>query len=249
VRLKDKVAIITGAASGMGKSAAEIFVREGAKVVITDVLEQEGAELAQSIRNNGGHALFIPHDVTQEDAWASVVRKTVDQYGRINALVNNAGISGFVPDVLSLEYFDRMMAVNTRSVFLGMKAVVPEIKKAGGGSIVNMSSIAGFNGFALQHMGYNAAKAANRLLTRAAAADYGKDGIRVNSVAPGLMPPMRTSVATADPKVRAKIFERVPLGRGGRVEEVANAILFLTSDEASYITGVDLVVDGGYLAA
>jgi NAD(P)-dependent dehydrogenase (short-subunit alcohol dehydrogenase family) len=248
VRLKDKVAIITGGASGMGKSTAEIFVREGARVVIADVLEQEGNELAQAIRKNGGDALFVHLDVTKEDAWQAAVSKTVERYGQINALVNNAGISGFVPDVLSTEYFDRMMAVNTRSVFLGMKHTVPEMKKAGGGSIVNMSSIAGFAGFALQHMGYNAAKAANRLLTRSAAADYGKDGIRVNVVAPGLMPPMRTSVATSDPKVRAKIFERVPLGRGGRVEEVANAILFLISDEASYITGIDLVVDGGYLA-
>jgi NAD(P)-dependent dehydrogenase (short-subunit alcohol dehydrogenase family) len=248
VRLEDKVAIVTGGASGMGESTARLFAREGAKVVIADVLAREGGEVAASIKADGGDALFVRLDVSQEEQWPEVVRATVARYGRLDVLVNNAGISGAVPDRMSTEHFDRLMAVNTRGTFLGMKYAIPEMQKRGGGSIVNFSSISGFVGQEFVHMGYNAAKGAIRLLTKSAAAQYGKDGIRVNSVHPGLMPPMRTSVTSADPAMREKVIASIPLRRAGRAEEAAYAVLFLASDEASYITGTELVVDGGFLA-
>jgi NAD(P)-dependent dehydrogenase (short-subunit alcohol dehydrogenase family) len=248
VRLKDKVALITGGAHGMGESTARIFAREGAKVAIADVLEREGREVAASIVAAGGDALFLRLDVSEEQQWAETVRATVARYGRLDILVNNAGISGAVPDRMSTEYFDRLMAVNTRGTFLGMKYAIPEIQNSGGGSIVNFSSISGFVGQEFVHMGYNAAKGAIRLLTKSAAVQYGNDGIRVNSVHPGLMPPMRTSVTSADPALREKVLAGIPLKRAGRAEEAAYAVLFLASDEASYITGTELVVDGGFLA-
>jgi NAD(P)-dependent dehydrogenase (short-subunit alcohol dehydrogenase family) len=249
VRLKDKVALITGGAQGMGESMARLFAREGAKVVIGDVLEREGAGVAASIQAAGGDALFVRLDVSEEAQWAEAVRATVARHGRLDVLINNAGISGAVPDRTSLEYYDRLMAVNARGTFLGMMAAVPEMQKAGGGAIVNLSSISGFVGQEFVHMGYNAAKGAIRLLTKSAAVQYAKAGIRVNSVHPGMLPPMRTSVTSADPATREKIIASVPMGRSGRPEEVAYAVLFLASDEASYITGTELVVDGGFLAA
>jgi NAD(P)-dependent dehydrogenase (short-subunit alcohol dehydrogenase family) len=150
---------------------------------------------------------------------------------------------------MNLEYFDKLMQVNQRGTFLGMKYTVPEMQKKGGGSIVNLSSVSGFVGQEFVHMGYNGTKAAIRMMTKSAAVQYAKDNIRVNSVHPGVMPPMRTSVTAADPKIREKTIESIPMRRAGRVEEAAYAILFLASDEASYITGTELVVDGGYLAA
>jgi 3(or 17)beta-hydroxysteroid dehydrogenase len=163
--------------------------------------------------------------------------------------VNNAGISGSaVTDMLDTDAWDKLMAVNSRGVFLGTKYAVLAMKQAGGGSIVNLSSISGNTGQTMTHMGYNASKGAVRTLTKSTAVQFGRDGIRANSVHPGLMPPMRTSGATADPTVRAKMLQGVPLRRAGEVDEVANAILFLASDEASYITGAELYVDGGYLA-
>jgi NAD(P)-dependent dehydrogenase (short-subunit alcohol dehydrogenase family) len=232
----------------MGESTARLFAREGAKVAIGDVLEREGGEVAASIVSAGGDALFLRLDVSEEQQWTEAVRATVARYGRLDILVNNAGISGAVPDRMSTEYFDRLMAVNTRGTFLGMKYAIPEMQKAGGGSIVNFSSISGFVGQEFVHMGYNAAKGAIRLLSKSAAVQYGKDGIRVNSVHPGLMPPMRTSVTSADPALREKVLAGIPLKRAGRAEEAAYAVLFLASDEASYITGTELVVDGGFLA-
>jgi NAD(P)-dependent dehydrogenase (short-subunit alcohol dehydrogenase family) len=248
VRLENKVALITGAAHGMGESMARLFAREGAKVVLTDVLEREGGEVAASIGAAGGEAMFVRQDVSEEGQWAAVVPVVVARYGRVDILVNNAGISGGVLDRMSTEHFDRLIAVNARGTFLGMKYAIPEMQKRGGGSIVNLSSISGFVGQEFVHMGYNAAKGAIRLLTKSAAAQYGEYGIRVNSVHPGFMPPMRTSVTTADPAVREKVLAAVPLRRAGRVEEVAHAVLFLASDEASYVTGTELVVDGGFLA-
>jgi NAD(P)-dependent dehydrogenase (short-subunit alcohol dehydrogenase family) len=249
VRLEGKIALVTGAAAGMGESAARIFAREGAKVVVADLLEKEGSAVAASIVSAGGEAMFLRMDVSGEEQWREAVRATVKRYGRLDVLVNNAGISGAVPDRMSTEYFDKLMAINVRGTFLGMKYAIPEMQKAGGGAIVNLSSISGFVGQEFVHMGYNGAKAAIRMMTKSAAVQYAKDGIRVNSVHPGLMPPMRTSVTAADPKLREKLLESVPMRRPGRVEEAAYAILFLASDEASYITGTELVVDGGFLAA
>ena len=249
MRLKDKIALVTGAASGMGESAAQVFAREGAKVVVADLLEKEGSAVAASIASAGGEGMFLRMDVSGEEQWREAVRATVKRYGRLDVLVNNAGISGAVPDRMSTEYFDKLMAINVRGTFLGMKYAIPEIQKAGGGAVVNLSSISGFVGQEFVHMGYNGAKAAIRMMTKSAAVQYAKDGIRVNSVHPGLMPPMRTSVTAADPKLREKLLESVPMRRPGRVEEAAYAILFLASDEASYITGTEVVVDGGFLAA
>ncbi len=249
VRLKNKIALVTGAASGMGESAARIFAREGAKVVVVDVIEKEGAAVAASIVSAGGEATFLRMDVSDEEQWRESVRATVKRLGRLDVLVNNAGISGAVPERMSTEYFDKLMAVNARGTFLGMKYAIPEMQREGGGSIVNLSSISGFVGQEFVHMGYNGAKAAIRMMTKSAAVQYAKDGIRVNSVHPGVMPPMRTSVTAADPKLREKLLESIPMRRAGRVEEAAYAILFLASDEASYITGTELVVDGGFLAA
>ncbi len=248
MRLKDKVTLVTGGAHGMGEATARLFAREGAKVVIADILEREGNAVAASIAASGGEAQFVRLDVADEQQWGEVVDQIVARYGRLDVLVNNAGISGGVHERMSTEHFDRLIAVNARGTFLGIKYAVPVMQKAGGGSIVNQSSISGFVGQDFVHMGYNAAKGAVRLLTKSAAVQYGKDGIRVNSVHPGFMPPMRTSVTSADPLLREKLVAALPLGRVGRVEEVANAILFLACDEASYITGTELVVDGGFLA-
>lgn len=245
MRLRDKVAIVTGAASGMGASTARLFAAEGAKVVLTDILADEGMALAAEL---GNAARFQMLDVTSEADWAALVSDTLGTEGKIDVLVNNAGVSGSHPDILNTKTWDEQMNVNAKGVFLGMRAVIPEMQKGGGGSIVNISSISGIAGQKFVHMGYNAAKGAVRLATKAAAVQFAGDGIRVNSVHPGLMPAMRTSLMTADPEVRGKMTRAVPMGREGRVEEVAHANLFLASDDASYVTGVELPVDGGFLA-
>jgi NAD(P)-dependent dehydrogenase (short-subunit alcohol dehydrogenase family) len=251
MRLENKAALITGGASGMGASMARVFAREGARVMIADLLEEEGRRLADEIVAANGAALFQRLDVTSEDEWRAAIAATVAAFGRLDILVNDAGISGSaVEDLFDSAAWQKIMAVNATGAFLGMKLAIPEMKKAGGGSIVNISSISGVTGQRGIHVGYNASKGALRTLTKAAAVQHGRDNIRVNSVHPGLMPPMRTSGRTADPALRARWIESsVPLGRAGRVEEVANAVLFLASDEASYITGVELYVDGGFLAA
>jgi NAD(P)-dependent dehydrogenase (short-subunit alcohol dehydrogenase family) len=252
MRLEGKVAIVSGAASGMGAATARRFAKEGAKVVVADVLEEEGRQIVAEINGAntaGGEALFLRLEVTDEQNWKDVVATTVQRFGRLDILVNNAGISGSaVSDMLDTDAWDKLMAVNSRGVFLGTKHAVLAMKQAGGGSIVNLSSISGNTGQTMTHMGYNASKGAVRTLTKSTAVQFGRDGIRANSVHPGLMPPMRTSGATADPEVRAKMLQGVPLRRAGEVDEVANAVLFLASDEASYITGAELYVDGGYLA-
>ena len=247
MRLADKVAIVTGAASGMGAATALVFAREGAKVVVADLLAAEGEQLVARI-NQSGAARFQKLDVTSESDWQQAVAATLAAYGRIDVLVNNAGIAGSDPDRLSRQVWDTVMNVNATGCFLGMRHVIPEMQKQKRGAIVNISSISGLSGQTMVHMAYNAAKAAVHVMTKSAAVQFARDGIRVNSVHPGLMPPMRTSKLTADPKIRAKMLEGVPMGRNGTVDEVAYANLFLASDEASYITGTELVVDGGYLA-
>ncbi|HUU71897.1 MAG TPA: glucose 1-dehydrogenase [Burkholderiales bacterium] len=249
MRLENKVALISGAASGMGESAARLFAREGAKVVVADILEAEGKAVAKQIVSDGGDAIFVALDVTSEAQWQAAIDETVSRYARLDILVNNAGLSGAVPDRMDVDYFDKLMAVNARGNFLGMKTAISQMQKAGGGSIVNLSSISGIIGQEFVHMGYNGAKGAIRLMTKSAAVQYAQDGIRVNSVHPGLMPPMRSSVSAADPKLREKVIETIPMRRAGRAEEAAYAILFLASDEASYITGAELVVDGGAVVA
>ena len=241
MRLEGKVAIVTGAASGMGAATARRFAREGASVVIADMLEDEGHAVAQQIVTANGVGEFMKLDVANEANWKAVVDATLAKYGKLDILVNNAGISGSaVTDVLDTAMWDKLMEVNGRGTFLGVKFAVPAMKAAGGGSIVNLSSISGVVGQNRIHVGYNASKGAVRTLTKSAAVQFGADKIRVNSIHPGLMPAMRTSGATADPGFRAAMLKSVPLGRSGESDEVANAILFLASDEASYITGAEL---------
>jgi NAD(P)-dependent dehydrogenase (short-subunit alcohol dehydrogenase family) len=249
MRLAGKVAIITGGAHGMGESEALIFAREGATVVVADVDQAAGAQVAGKITGGGGKARFAKLDVTSEVEWQDVIRSTTGAYGRLDILVNNAGISGSSdPDTTSTQSWDNIMGVNAKGVFLGMKHAVPAMRQSGGGAIVNISSISGFVGQDRLHMAYNASKGAVRIMTKSGAVQYARDGIRVNSVHPGFMPPMRTSKISADPAWRQPFLETVPMKREGRVEEVAHAVLFLASDEASYITGTELVVDGGFLA-
>lgn len=248
MRLENKVAIITGAASGMGASTARIFAREGAAVVVADILEDEGRAIVAEIEAAGGKAQFHKLDISSEDDWQALVSAKPLPGDRIDILVNNAGVSGSDPDILSRSVWDTQMSINATGTFLGMRTVIPLMQKNGGGSIINLSSISGVAGQTFVHMGYNASKGAVRTMTKSAAVQFAKAGVRVNSVHPGLMPPMRTSKLTADPEVRERMLRAVPMGRIGEVHEVANAILFLASDEASYITGAELFVDGGYLA-
>lgn len=249
MRLANKVAVITGASNGMGAAEARLFASEGAQVILADLLEKEGQEQVVQIRSSGGKAIFERLDVTLESQWDLLVHKVVERFGSLDILVNNAGISGsYQPDLMSVEAYDRIMNVNSKGVFLGMKYCLKQMVKHGKGSIVNISSISGMVGQEYTHMGYNASKGAVRIMTKSAAVQYAERGIRVNSVHPGIMPPMTTSVGTAEPKTREIMLKEVPMNRFGLVEEVANAVLFLASEEASYITGAELPVDGGLTA-
>jgi 3alpha(or 20beta)-hydroxysteroid dehydrogenase len=237
-RLAGKVALISGGARGQGEAEARLFVAEGAKVVIGDVLESEGKAVADDL---GDDALFVPLDVTDEDAWVAAVAAAEEAFGPVTVLVNNAGILGFERvDKIKRTDFDRIMQVNVTGVLLGMKAVVPSMRKAGGGSIVNISSTSGLQG--LPYLGaYSASKWAVRGLTKTAAIDLGHFGIRVNSIHPGgIETPM---IAGTDPE--APYYKRLPVGRIGSSQEAAHAVLFLASDDASYTTGAELAVDGG----
>ena len=248
MRLEGKVALITGAAHGMGAEEARLFAREGAKVAIADIREEDARKVEAEIAEAGGESMVVVLDVSSEDQWASSVAAVVTRFGKLDVLVNNAGISGSGErDLSSTESWDRLMDINAKSVFLGMKHAIPAMEKAGGGAIVNISSISGFVGQEAIHPGYNASKGAVRLVTKAAAVQHAKTGIRVNSVHPGMMPPMLTSFQRGDPN-REAMNDAVPMGREGEPIEVANAVLFLASDEASYITGTELLVDGGFTA-
>jgi NAD(P)-dependent dehydrogenase (short-subunit alcohol dehydrogenase family) len=232
----------------MGAVEAKLFAREGAKVIIADVLEEEGRQVEAEIGKAGGEAMFVRLDVTNENEWGAAVEQAVARFGKLNVLVNNAGISGrSYPDGTSSEGWERIMAVNSRGVFLGTRSVVPKMQEAGGGAIVNISSIMGMVGSDTGHPAYHASKGAVRLFTKAMAVRHGRDGIRVNSVHPGYMPPMPIGEPVTPAQRQAQIAA-VPLGRPGLPEEVANAVLFLASDDASYISGTELVVDGGYTA-
>jgi len=250
MRMKDKVALISGAASGMGAATARLFGREGAAMVfVADLLDKEGAELVDSINKAGGKARYLHLDVTDEAGWQAAVAEIEKSAGGLDVLVNNAGISGSAEqDLYDTAAWNRLMNINATGVFLGMKHGIALMKKRGRGSVINLSSVSGIVGQGFIHVGYNASKGAVRLITKSGAAQHGRDNIRVNSVHPGLMPPMRTSGRTADPATRAKTLKGVPLGRAGEVDEVAYAILFLASDESSYVTGAELVVDGGWTA-
>ena len=248
MRLEGKVAIITGAAGSMGAEEARLFAREGAKVVIADVFDDDGKRIEAEIAEAGGDATYMHADVTSEDDWKRLISETVPQYGRLDILVNNAGISGDSPEIdeLDTDGWNRIMEVNATGVFLGTKYAVEQMVQTGGGSIVNISSIAGIVGGDGDHPAYHASKGAVRILTKAMAVQYGPQGIRVNSVHPGFMPPMRTS--TPNPDSGEVLARQTPLRRTGKTIEVAYGVLFLASDEASFVTGTELVIDGGFIA-
>lgn len=249
MRLEGKVALITGGANGMGAEEAKLFAREGAKVAIADLREEDGKKVEAEIAEAGGQATFVALDVSKEDQWERAVAQVVAKFGKLDILVNNAGISGSAEkDLGSTDAWDRLMDINAKGVFLGMKHAIPEMEKAGGGAIVNISSISGFVGQSYIHPGYNASKGAVRLVTKAAAVQHAKSNIRVNSVHPGSMPAMLTSGVRGDGGSQEARLAAIPMGREGRPIEVANAVLFLASDEASYITGTELLVDGGFTA-
>jgi NAD(P)-dependent dehydrogenase (short-subunit alcohol dehydrogenase family) len=249
MRLQGKVALISGGARGMGAIEARLFAKEGAKVTIGDVLEDEGRKLEAEISATGGEALFVPLDVTREGDWQKAVEATVSRYGRLNVLVNNAGISGRgrVEDT-TVEDWDQVMDVNAKGVFLGTKVAIPAMRQAGGGSIINISSQLGLVGTDHSSPQYQASKGAVRLLTKATAIQYAKEGIRANSVHPGPIVTPMTETARADPERYRLMVSRVPLGCYGQPEDVAYGVLYLASDEARWVTGSELVIDGGWTA-
>ena len=246
MRVKDKVAIITGAAHGMGEAEARLFAAEGAKVVVADILAGDAEAVAAAIRAEGRAATAAKIDVTNEAEWAALIAKALATYGRLDILVNNAGISGSsVGDPDGSEGWHRIIAVHQTSDFLGPRLAAEQMAKTGGGSIVNISSIMGFVGGTGGHPAYHASKGAVRIYSKAAAVRYGPLGVRVNTVHPGYMPPMlnATNAAERDDKIAL-----TPLRRIGKPIEVAYGVLFLASDEASFVTGTELVIDGGFVA-
>ena len=248
MRLEGKVALVTGAAAGIGAAVARRFAAEGASVALTDVRVEEGAALGETLDAAGHRTCFVPLDVTSESQWEDAVTRTGEALGAPTVLVNNAGIYArrLIGETTAGE-LDRMLAVNVKGVFLGIKAVLPAMRAAGGGSIVNLSSVAGIIGSAYSS-DYNASKGAVRILTKCAAVQYAKDKVRCNSVHPA---PIDTDMgweALPEGEIREQRLREIPLARMGTPDEVANAVLFLASDEASYITGSELVVDGGFTA-
>jgi len=249
MRLEGKVALISGGARGMGAEAGRLFAKEGAKVVLGDVLETEGKTTVEEIRAAGGEATFVRLDVTRESDWAGAVTEAERWYGKLDVLVNNAGIGGGnrIEDT-TLADWERIMAVNSTGVFLGTRAVIPAMRRAGGGSIVNISSQLGLVGTDNSSPQYQASKGSVRLLTKATAIQYAKDGIRANSVHPGPIVTAMTERRRADPETYRLTVSRIPLGRYGQPLEVALGVLYLASDEASFVTGSELVIDGGWTA-
>ncbi len=249
MRLEGKVAFISGGSRGMGAEEARLFAKEGAKVVIGDVLEDEGQRLAAQIGEEGGEALFVALDVTSEAQWQAAVAATVARFGKLDVLVNNAGISGHgTVESTTVEDWDRVMDINAKGVFLGTKVAIPEMRRAGGGSIINISSQLGIVGVDNSSPQYQASKGAVRLLTKATAIQYAGENIRANSVHPGPIVTPMTESGRADPDRNQVTLSRIPLGRYGEAEDVAYGVLFLASDESSFMTGSELVIDGGWIA-
>jgi 3alpha(or 20beta)-hydroxysteroid dehydrogenase len=245
-KLDGKVAIISGAAQGMGAAHARAFVAEGAKVVLTDLNKTGGQALAEEL---GPHALFIKHNVTKLDEWNRVVTEAQKTFDQVNILVNNAGIIGVPASTADFteEDFSAVCAVNERGVFFGMKTAIPAMLKAGGGSIINISSIAGMIGLAQSpNLAYVGTKYAVRGMTKFVATEYGPQNIRVNSVHPGFIMTAMMAEATDDSVLAAA--ETIPLRRMAQPEEVSKLVLFLASDDSAYINGAEHVIDGGLIA-
>ena len=248
MRLENKVALISGGARGMGAVEAKLFTTEGAKVVIGDVLEEDGRRTEAEINEAGGECLFVPLDVTSEAAWQDAVQAAVRRFGKLDILVNNAGIyrTERVEEV-SEELWDLVMGINAKGVFLGTKHAIPEMRNAGGGSIVNISSVAGLVGDHIS-AAYASSKGAVRLLTKSTAIQYAKEGIRCNSVHPGTIETPMTADMLVNPQYRQDRMERTPLQRLGTAQDVAYGVLYLASDESSFVNGSELVIDGGRTA-
>ena len=247
MRLENKTTLVTGASKGMGESEARLFASQGANVVLCDVDQREGEKTAKSITESGGTAEFMQCDVTNESDWEKVINATTNKFGSLDVLVNNAGLSsGSTEDHLSSEWWHKIMDVNATGVFLGTKIAAGIMKEQQSGSIINISSIMGFVGGENGHPAYHASKGAVRIFSKAMAVKYGPYGVRVNSVHPGFMPPMSSSYRS--PSIQAENIKRTPLRRTGEVIEVAYGVLFLASDESSFITGTELVIDGGFIA-
>jgi len=244
-RLDGKVALISGGARGQGATEAKLFAQEGAQVVFGDVLDDAGKRVEEDIRQAGGEATYIHLDVTQESDWQQAVATAVSIYGKLDILVNNAGILRRESiEETSKELWDTVLAVNATGVFLGTKHAIPAMRQAGSGSIVNISSVSGM--IALGAPAYNASKGAVRVFTKVTAIQHAKDNIRCNSIHPG---PIDTPMTqTTDTARRDKIVSDVPLGRYGTSEDIAYGVLYLASDEARFMTGAELVIDGGYTA-
>lgn len=247
-RLENKVAIITGAARGIGKEEAILFAKEGAKVVVADILKDEAELVANEIIKNGGEALGYKLDVSKAKDWEKLAEDIEKKWGKVDVLVNNAGIfpaSGI--ETATEEEWDRVMNINAKSQFLGIKYVLPAMKKAGKGSIINISSIAGLIGTGMA-VAYHASKGASRLLTKTVAAELAKYNIRVNSIHPGIIRTQMVQDFLKDEESTRQILGTTVLGRPAEAIEVAYGALFLASDESSYMTGSELVIDGGYTA-
>lgn len=245
-RLDGKVALISGGSRGQGAAEAKLFALEGAKVVLADILDEEGKKVEAEINETGGDAKYVHLDVTSEDAWEAAVRETVDSYGKLDILVNNAGIllrKGV--EETSVEEWDRIQDVNSKGVFLGVKAAIPAMREAGGGSIINISSIAGLRGST--STAYGASKGLVRLLTKSTAVQYGPEGIRCNSVHPGIIETDMTE-DMLDSAGREQWLSRTPLRMIATAHDVALGVLYLASDESRYVTGSELVIDGGITA-
>ena len=249
-RLDGKVALISGGARGQGAAEALLFAREGAKVVIGDLLTDEGKQVEAQIAELGGDATYVNLDVTDADAWDAAVQTALDRYGRLDILVNNAGILGNRTGIedTTVEQWDAILDVNAKGVFLGTKAAIPALRDAGGGSIVNISSIAGIIGSRNGIPAYQASKGAVRLLTKSTAIQHAPDNIRCNSVHPGMIITAMTEETLKIPEMQQFYNDNIPLGRLGTVDDIANGVLFLASDDSSFVTGSEMVIDGGLTA-